>query len=71
MEKLLENLDMQEKSKQAFNRISTHGTNTWGRAISGILTKLGWFDPLMGRVDHPQYFLSGVTPVGGAAPPQG
>ena len=53
------------------NRISTHGTNTWGRAISGILTKLGWFDPLMGRVDHPQYFLSGVTPVGGAAPPQG
>ena len=25
----------------------------------------------MGKVDHPQYFWPGVTPVGGAAPPPG
>ena len=33
--------------------------------------KVGWFDPLMGRIDRPQYFWSGVTPMGRAAPPQG
>ena len=38
-------------------------------SISWISTKLGWFDQLMGGVDYPQYFLSGPTHMGGAAPP--
>ena len=36
------------------NRTSTRQRNIWRRAISGILTRLGWFDPLMGRVDQPK-----------------
>ena len=37
-----------------FNRMSIHETNTWRKAISRILTRLGWFDPPMGRVDQPK-----------------
>ena len=36
------------------NRMSTHQTNIWRKAIWGILTRLGWFDPPMGRVDQPK-----------------
>ena len=53
-----------------FNRTSTRQRNIWRRAISGILTRLGWFDPLMGRVHQPKQFWSGVNPVGVGAPPQ-
>ena len=44
--------------------MSMQETNTWGRAISPILVKPGWFDQLMGRVDRPYFFWSGARPYG-------
>ena len=41
-------------SNRAINRISTRQRNIWRRAISGILTRLGWLDPPMGRDDQPK-----------------
>ena len=34
-----------------------------------ILMNFGWFDQLMGGVDQPKYFGSGVAHMGGAASP--
>ena len=54
-----------ERVKEShFNRMSMQETNTWGRAISPILVKPGWFDQLMGRVDRPYFFWSGARPYG-------
>ena len=50
------------------NRVSTQETKRCGTSISPILVKLGWLNLLMGWVDHPQYFGSRATPMGGAAP---
>ena len=44
--------------------MSMQETNTWGRAISPILVKPGWFDQLMGRVDLQYFFWSGARPYG-------
>ena len=47
-----------------------HMGQKWGETRKWPnLTKLGWCDPFMGRVDPAEYFWSGGPPVGGAAPP--
>ena len=51
--------------------MSTGERNTWRRAISRIWTKLGWFDPPMGRVHQPKNFWSGGTPCGRGSPTPG
>ena len=50
------------------DRISTPQTNVQ-MAKSWIFMKLGWVDPIMGGVDHVQYFCPGATLVGVAAHP--
>ena len=48
--------------------MSTQEAKSEGNGKSWILTKLGWFDPPMGRVHQPKKFRSGGTPCGRGRP---